>query len=453
MSGSDQPVPRIAVVDDEEIVRREIQRGLARENLAVEVFADGESALERLAAAGFDVVVSDLRLPGIDGLEILRAVQRTAPATEVIIMTAFSSVDTAIEAIQAGAFHYVTKPVKIAELRALVRRALDKVFLMREKEALKQALFAHSRPVQMVGHSAAIEEVLRLIDKVAPLDCNVLIQGESGTGKEMIARALHDRGPRRRGPFVSFNCGGFTEEVITNELFGHEKGAFTGASETKIGLLEAANGGSILLDEIEEMPISMQVKLLRFVEERTLMRVGGVKPVPVDLRLIAAGNRDLKELVKRQAFREDLYYRLNVVVIDVPPLRERLDDVPLLIGHFLEKHGRALGKEIAGVSQQVLEILSHYPFPGNVRELENIVERAVALSEGPEICVRDLPSDLRELSMVSVQRKSWPSLQENERDYIRAVLAQTNHNRSRAADILGVPRTTLWRKMKRYGLD
>ena len=375
------------------------------------------------------------------------------PHCEVILITAHGSVDSAIEAIRAGAFHYVAKPVKMADLRLLVKRALEKVTLVREKEALKEALFSQNRPAEIIGNSKAMLNVFRLIEKVAPLDSNVLIQGESGTGKEMIARAIHQRSGRRQEPYVSFNCGGFTEELITNELFGHEKGAFTGATETKIGLIEAAHRGTIFLDEIGEMPASMQVKLLRFVEERTLLRVGGVKPLPIDVRLIAASNQDLKEMVKAHSFREDLYYRLNVVMIPLPPLRARPDDIPLLIRCFLEKYSRAFGKEVKGVSSEVLDILSRYPFPGNVRELENIVERAVALSDEPEISASDLPSDLRELSMRSIEAAPRLTLEEMERKYIQDVLVKTSHRKSLAAEILGLPRTTLWRKMKQHGLE
>ena len=443
---------RIAVIDDEPIVGREVKRGLSKEPYVVETFLDGESALQRLERVSFDLVLCDLRLSGVSGLDVLKAVRKRCPWTEVILITAYSSVDSAIEAIRAGAFHYVLKPIKMAELRLLVRRALDKVMLVKEKDALKEALFYQRRPAAIIGNSKTMLEVFRLIDKVAPLDCNVLVCGESGTGKEMVARALHQRGSRADKPFVSFNCGGFTEELITNELFGHEKGAFTGATETKVGLLEAANNGTIFLDEIGEMPLSMQVKLLRFVEERSFLRVGGVKPIAVDVRLIAASNRDLKELVAAGAFREDLYYRLNVVMIPLPPLRARSDDIPLLIRHFLDKYSQTFGKEIEGVSSEVLEILSRYPFPGNVRELENIIERAVALTDDTELSTRDLPSDLRELSISSLDPQACLSLEEKEKQYITEVLIKTNHNKSLAAEILGLPRTTLWRKMKRYHL-
>jgi len=445
---------RIAVIDDEPIISREIKRGLSKEpHYEVETFLDGESALQRLEQMGFDLILCDLRLPAMSGLDVLHTARKRLHHCEVILITAHGSVDSAIDAIRAGAFHYVTKPVKMADLRLLVKRALEKVTLVREKEALKEALFSQNRPAEIIGNSKAMLSVFRLVEKVAPLDSNVLIQGESGTGKEMIARALHQRSGRRQQPYVSFNCGGFTEELITNELFGHEKGAFTGATETKIGLLEAAHRGTIFLDEIGEMPATMQVKLLRFVEERTLLRVGGVKPLPIDVRLIAASNQDLKELVKAHTFREDLYYRLNVVMIPLPPLRARPDDIPLLIRNFLEKYSRAFGKEVKGVSSEVLDILSRYPFPGNVRELENIIERAVALSDEPEISARDLPSDLRELSMRSIEAAPRLTLEEMERKYIQEVLIKTNYRKSLAAEILGLPRTTLWRKMKQHGLE
>jgi two-component system response regulator AtoC len=444
--------PRIAVIDDEPIASREIKRGIEKDQYLVETFMDGESALKRLSQVPFDLVLCDLMLPGQSGLEVLKEIKGSHPQTEVIIITAYSTVDTAIEAIRAGAFHYITKPVKMNELRALASRALEKVSLVREKEALREALFSQSRDRDLIGHSRAIEEVGQLVEKVAPLACNVLIQGESGTGKEIVARALHSKGPRRDNPFVSFNCGGFTEELIANELFGHEKGAFTGAVDRKIGLLEAAQKGTIFLDEIGEMPLSMQVKLLRFVQERSLLRVGGIKPIPVDVRLIAASNQDLRKAIKNKRFREDLYYRLNVVLITLPPLRARRDDVPLLIHHFLAKCGQAFGKKVTDVDPETLEILLNYPYPGNVRELRNIVERAVALTDKETIRPQDLPSDLQRLSMRSLETQAWPSLEEREREYIQQVLVKTNYKKKVAAEILKIPRTTLWRKMKRLGL-
>jgi DNA-binding NtrC family response regulator len=444
--------PRVAVIDDEPVTCREIKRWLEKDHTIVETFLEGKPAVRRMGQAPFDLVLCDLRLPDQSGLEVLAQIKARDPQTEVIIITAYSSVETAVEAIKAGAFHYVTKPVKGAEVRSLANRALEKVRLVREKEALKEALFAQGSRTEIIGHSKPMQEVFRLVGKVSPLTCNVLIEGESGTGKELVARAVHSRGPRRDNPFVSFNCGGFTEDLITNELFGHERGAFTGATERKIGLLEAAHGGTIFLDEIGEMPSSMQVKLLRFVQERTLIRVGGVKPVAVDVRLISASNQDLKEAVKLKKFRQDLYYRLNVVKIPLPPLRSKKDDIPLLAHHFLAKYSQAFGKKISGLKQETLDILLQYPFPGNVRELENITERAVALAEGPFLRPQDLPPDLQQFSISSMDVPTWPSMEEKEREYIQLVLTKTNYNRGLAAQILKIPRTTLWRKMKRLGL-
>ncbi|MBW1735476.1 MAG: sigma-54-dependent Fis family transcriptional regulator [Deltaproteobacteria bacterium] len=444
---------RVAVVDDEPVAAREIRRGMEKDHCLVETFGDGESFLLRCRETSFDLVICDLRLPGIDGLAVLREIKTFRPATEVIIVTAYSTVDTAVEAIKSGAFHYVTKPLRMAELRALASRALERAQLVREKEALKSALFTHRHGRRLVGSSRLMQEVRGLIRKVSSLNCNVLIQGESGTGKEIVARALHLEGTRKDHPFISFNCGGFTEDLIANELFGHEKGAFTGAMETKIGLLEAAHKGTIFLDEIGAMPPSMQVKLLRFVQERTLLRVGGIKPIPVDVRLVAASNQDLRKAVENGKFREDLYYRLKVVVIPLPPLRQRKEDIPLLIRHFLKKYCRLFGKEVRGLDPEALQVLQHYPFPGNVRELENIVERAVALADSDTIGTRDLPSDLQRLSISSLEEQEWPSLEDREREYIRRVLIKTGYRKQEAAKILKVPRTTLWRKMKRLGLE
>ncbi len=444
--------PRVAVIDDEPVACREIKRWLEKDRYTVETFLEGKPAVTRMHQAGFDLVLCDLRLPDQSGLEVLTQIKARDPQTEVIIITAYSSVETAVEAIKAGAFHYVTKPVRGAEIRSLANRALEKIRLVREKEELKEALFAQGSGAQIVGHSKPMQEVFRLVEKVSPLTCNVLIEGESGTGKELVARAVHARGPRRDKPFVSFNCGGFTDELIANELFGHERGAFTGATERKVGLLEAAHKGTIFLDEIGEMPPSMQVKLLRFIQERTLIRVGGVKPVAVDVRLISASNQDLKEAVKQKKFRQDLYYRLNVVRVPLPPLRSKKEDIPLLAHHFLAKYSRTFGKKVTGVKQETMDILLQYPFPGNVRELENIVERAVALAEESVLRPQDLPPDLQQFSISSMDVPAWPSMEEKEREYIQLVLAKTNYNKGLAAQILKIPRTTLWRKMKRLGL-
>jgi len=442
----------LAVVDDEAITAREIKRHFSKALWHVDVFSDGESFVQQNGTEPFDVVLCDLRLPGMSGLDVLNQVKQTAPNCEVIIMTGYGAVDTAISAIKKGAFHYITKPFKTAELKSLVLRALEKVTLVKEKESLKKALFSKHSFIDLVGSSRAVSEVKKIIRKVAPLNCNILIQGESGTGKEIVARILHKQSPRNNGPFVSFNCGGFTEDLIANELFGHEKGAFTGAVDTRIGLIESSHEGTIFLDEIGEMPPTMQVKLLRFVQERKLNRVGGIRPVAVDTRLIAATNQDLKELVTVKQFREDLYYRLNVVLITLPPLRMRKDDIPLLIRHFLSRYNTGFCKAIKGVDNETLEILTHYPFPGNVRELQNIIERTVALCDDHIIRPKDLPPDLQRLDIDSFEEGQPLSLEEIEKEHIQQVLRQTNFQRARTAEILKIPRTTLWRKMKRYKL-
>ncbi len=445
--------PRVAVIDDEMISRREIKRGLEREGYLVETFADGTSALRQIEQNAFDLIICDLKLPDISGMDILKRACEVSHRTEVIMITGFSSIESAIEAIRSGAFHYVTKPLKMAELRALASQALTKVKLKIEKEALEKELFSGPRNYQIIGHSKAIEQVRQMIKKVAPLSCNVLIQGESGTGKELVARALHCGSKRRNNPFISFNCGSFAEELIANELFGHEKGAFTGAIETKLGLLESAHKGTIFLDEIGTMPMSMQIKLLRFVQERTILRVGGIKPIAVDVRLIAASNQDLNRAVVNKKFRQDLYYRLKVVLITLPPLRSRLEDIPVLVNHFITRYSHAFGKHVTGVSPGVLDILCNYPFPGNIRELEHIIESAVALAEDTVIRRADLPPDIQNLSFNNLQQQKWPSLEEYEKDYIQKVLVKTGYKKQAAARILKIPRTTLWRKLKRFNLQ
>ncbi|WP_457551761.1 sigma-54-dependent transcriptional regulator [Desulfobacula sp.] len=445
---------RVAVIDDEPIACREIKKGLARRtDFEIEIFLDGESALKKMEANPFDLVLCDLKLPGMDGMRVLKILKNRFPQTQLILVTGYGSMDTAIRAIQAGAFYFIVKPVNMDELTSLSKRALETVQLVKETQVLKKKLFNQSRQQYLIGHSPAIQDILTLIKKVCSLNCNVLVQGESGTGKELVARALHFLGIRREEPFIAFSCGGFTDELIANELFGHEKGAFTGAVDTKVGLLESADKGTLFLDEIGLMPLNMQMKLLRFVQERSLLRVGGVKPFPVDVRLIAAGNHDLKEEIRQKNFREDLYYRLKVVTINIPPLRDRKEDIPLLVQYFLERYNRMFNKQVHFVDPKVMAVLQQYPFPGNVRELENIIERGVALSDKPVIRVLDLPDDLQELSFTSFEDTEWKSLEDMEKEYLQKVLHQTNCNKGRTCDILKIPRTTLWRKMKRFNLD
>ncbi|MDP3480395.1 MAG: sigma-54 dependent transcriptional regulator [Desulfoprunum sp.] len=444
---------RLAIVDDEEIVCRRLSQALLREGYEVESFIMGRSFLERMLQQPFDIVFLDMRLPDLDGLEILSRIKTLRMETEVIIITGHKSVETAVEAIQKGAYHYIAKPVNLTEIRLLAKGAHDKIAMRLENLRLREALRSDSGLTSIIGNSPAIQELFALIRKVAPVDCNVLVQGGSGTGKALVARAIHQLSSKKDHPFVAFNCGGFTDELINSELFGHERGAFTGATATKIGLLESASGGTVFLDEIGEMPLAMQVKLLHVIQERQIFRVGGTKPITLDIRIIAATNKDLKHEVEIGAFREDLFFRLNVVSIALPLLADRREDIPLLLRHFIEKYSLAFHKKVSGIGPQALQILLNYSYPGNVRELENIVERAVALTDDEELGPNDLPKDLQKLEFDTLEGDGLHSLEEMERRYIMKVLESTEYNKKVAAQILGVPRTTLWRKIKMFGLE
>jgi two-component system response regulator AtoC len=443
---------KLAIVDDEEIVCRRLGQALMREGFEVEAFIMGRSFLERMMQQSFDIVFLDMRLPDLDGLDVLSRIKSFRPETEVIIITGHKSVETAIEAIQKGAYHYISKPVNHSEIRLLAKSAQDKISMRLENLRLREALKGNSGLTSIIGNSPVIQELFAMIHKVAPVDCNVLIQGGSGTGKALVASAIHQLSPRMDRPFVAFNCGSFADELINSELFGYERGAFTGATATKVGLLESAAGGTIFLDEIGEMPLTMQVKLLHVIQERKIFRVGGTQPIDLDIRIIAASNKDLKHEVELATFREDLFFRLNVVTIALPLLSDRREDIPLLIRHFIEKYSLAFHKQVIGIQQQALQILVNYSYPGNVRELENIVERAVALTDSDEITAQDLPKDLQKLEFDTLEGNGLHSLEEIERLYIVKVLENTGYNKGLAARILDIPRTTLWRKMKAFGL-
>jgi two-component system response regulator AtoC len=441
---------RIAVVDDEEIVRKRLKTTLEKEGHRVETFLSGEIFLGGLDKSRFDLVFLDVVLPGMGGMEVLKLIKGRAPEAEVILITGQASLDAAVEAVKLGAFHYVSKPLKLEEIRHLTQRALEHKRLLEENRRLKARLEPLEGWGEMIGVSPKMQEVFQVIRKVAPLDCNVLIRGDSGTGKELVARSIHLESSRRDRPFVAFNCGGFTEELIASELFGYERGAFTGATATKIGLLEAAQRGTIFMDEIGDMPPSMQGKLLRVIQEKRIFRVGSSRPIQLDLRFIAATNKNLKQEVQAGNFREDLYFRLNVVQIALPGLSERPEDVPLLIQYFITRYSKKFSKKIKGLDPQAREILLSYAFPGNVRELQNLLERAVALAEGDTIMAADLPPELQEHRVADAG--PWFTLEDRERDYIRKVLHFTGYNISETARILDLPRTTLWRKMKKYEL-
>jgi two-component system response regulator AtoC len=441
---------RIAVVDDEVIVQKRLQQALAKEGHSVSTFSSGEEFLPELPASPFDLVFLDVILPGLNGMEVLKKIKAGAPETEVILMTGQASLDAAIAAVKLGAFHYLSKPLKLEEIRHLAQKALEHKRLLEENRRLRAKLAPLNGWGEMIGVSPRMKEVFQVIRKVAPLDCNVIIQGESGTGKELVARSIHRESPRRERPFVAFNCGGFTEELIASELFGYERGAFTGAAATKIGILESAHRGTVFMDEIGDMPASMQAKLLRVIQERQVLRVGSHKPIQLDLRFIAASNKDLKREVSEGRFREDLFFRLNVVEITLSPLRERREDIPLLLQYFLAKYRKKFAKKAAAISPEAKQALLNYSYPGNVRELENLVERAVALAEGDSLSLSDFPPDLRPPPRPPF--KQWVTLEEQERDYILRTLDHTRYNIGQTAQILALPRTTLWRKMKKYGL-
>lgn len=442
---------RIAVIDDDKITADRLQEALYNLGYSADVFYDGESFLHSFSISPYDLVITDLKLGKIDGLEVLRQVKVRREASEVVVITGYGSIDTAIDAIRSGAFHYLTKPIRLDEFQNLVKRIIEKIKLENEAQRLRASMTQGTGWGNMIGCSPEMNRVFRLIEKVAPLDCPVLIEGESGTGKELVAQAIHHLNPHRRGPLVSFNCGGFSTELIANELFGHQKGAFTGALTSKAGLLESAEHGTVFLDEIAEMPPEMQVKLLRFLQDKQIYRIGGTTPISLDVRILAASNKDLRQEVEKNRFREDLYFRLNVITISLPRLVDRRGDLGLLINHFLHKVSRAYNKNISGLSPKALEALENYHFPGNVRELENIIARAVALSDTPQIQLSDLPRFLRE--EVSSEPEKLKTLEDLEKDYLRRILKQSRHRRAEAARVLGITRTTLWRKMKKYGLE
>ncbi|MGD2028768.1 MAG: sigma-54 dependent transcriptional regulator [Desulfobacterales bacterium] len=443
---------RIAVIDDEITVCRRLKQALEKDGYEVDAFQKGEAFWRRMVQEPFNIIFLDLKLPDVNGMDVLSQIKKRYDNVEVIIITGYGSIDSAISAIKIGAYHYVTKPFKLDEIRLLTRGAREKIGLREENQRLRQALDGEDILKGFIGTSPAMQEIFTMIKKVAIVNCNILLQGESGTGKELVARSIHRLSPRKNRPFISFNCGGFTEELICNELFGHEKGAFTGASVTKIGLIESADGGTLFLDEIGEMPLSMQVKVLHVIQEKQILRLGGTAPVNLDIRLIAASNKDIKKATTEGSFREDLFYRLNVVTLRIPRLCERKDDIPMLVSHFIEKYSRPFEKKIRGISSDTLEILMHYNYPGNVRELENIIQRSVALAETEVIRIGDLPQDLQKLEFNTFEGEGLLALEEVEKHHIAKVLNKTGYNKNLSSKILNLPRTTLWRKMKKYGL-
>ena len=448
--------PQALVVDDEPIARENLAHVLSRQGLEVATAPDGRAALAELEKREFDLVLTDLMMEGVDGFAVLRRAKELSPDTEVLVITGHPTVDTAVEAMRLGAYHYLAKPIELAEARVLVDKAMEKRRLSLEVRELREQVAAQSGPLPLLGASPAMEELKRTIARVAAADSTVLILGETGTGKELVARTLHALGRRASKRFLAINCGAFNEELLENELFGHEAGAFSGATKQKKGLFEAADAGTLFLDEVGEMSLAMQVKLLRAIQERTIRRVGGIADIAVDVRIMAATNKDLKDEVAAGNFRQDLYYRLNVITLYVPPLAERRGDIPLLARHFLDKSARALDRPRLALSPEALAILEKYPYPGNVRELENILERAAVMADGPTVDPGHLPPDLA--CSLAVQRVAPASdepvtLEENERRHIAWVLDHCAGNKTQTARTLGIDRASLWRKLKRFGLE
>ncbi|HHL39481.1 MAG TPA: sigma-54-dependent Fis family transcriptional regulator [Deltaproteobacteria bacterium] len=390
------PKERIIVVDDEKSMRDFLEIMLKKEGYEVRTFDSGAAALDHFRTRRADVVITDLKMPGMSGVELLKGLKELDPQVLVIMITAYASVDNAIEAMKSGAYDYFTKPFNVDEIKLLIDKALRYRDLEKENRLLKKDLKERFGFASMVGTSPRMKDVYSLITSVAPTKTNVFITGESGTGKELAARAIHYESPRRDKPFVAVNCGAIPENLLESELFGHQKGAFTGAAANKPGLAEMADGGTLFLDEVTELPLHLQVKLLRFIQERVVRRVGGTEDIAVDIRVISASNRDPAREVAEGRFRQDLYYRLNVITVNMPPLRERREDIPLLARHFVDKYARELDKAVTGISEEALELLSRHDYAGNVRELENIIERAVALETGGSVTAASLPPSLRE---------------------------------------------------------
>jgi len=447
------------VVDDEENIRLVLKTFLRRQGYEVEVAGNGEEALAMVETFGPDFILTDVRMPKLGGLDLLSTLKAKGDEATVIVMSAYGNVDLALEAMQAGAYDYVQKPFKNEEVLLTLRKAEERERLKRENRALRQEVLKESNFENMLAKSGAMQKVFRTIDKVADFKTTSLITGESGVGKELVARALHYRSDRKDMPFVAVNCGAIPENLLESELFGHKRGAFTDANADRAGLFEQADGGTLFLDEIGELPLPLQVKLLRVLQEETVRRIGDVKDTDIDVRITAATHRDLSAEVEAGRFREDLYYRINVMHIPVPPLRERREDIGLLLDHFIERNNNRLGTSIRGINPEARRILMSYPWPGNVRELENTVERAMVLAESEILSEADLPERIREardpirLQLESGELSIKKTSRIIEEVLIRRALTQTKGNRTRASHLLEISHRALLYKIKDYGID
>lgn len=442
----------VLVVDDEEIACQNLTHVLQREGFQVESASNGDKALRMMEQQKYQLVLTDLRMPGIDGLTLLKTIKERFPETEVIVITAHASTDSAVDAMRAGAFYYVEKPFRLDDVRKVVKEVLEKSFLKTENAQLKSALSKANGRCRIVSTVPIMEDLLVTATQVAPTDCSILIYGETGTGKEVMARHVHDHSRRASGPFIAINCGTLSEELLSNELFGHERGAFTGATTTKGGLLEEAEGGTLFLDEITEMTPAVQVKFLRFLQEKEFYRLGGTTAIKTDIRVIAATNRNPEDCVTEGVLRMDLYFRLNVVNLHIPPLRLRRGDIPVLAMHFLSRAARRMDKQVSEIHPDAFERLLAHTYQGNVRELENLIERGVALANGNIITPDLLPSDVLRTPKLGVEvdtKTPILPLAELERQHILKALEYTQGNRTSAAQLLGINRASLWRKLRR----
>jgi len=436
----------ILIVDDEESVRDSLYNWFIEDGYIVECAENAKVALSILESKNYDIILADLKMPGMDGLEMQRRIKSLNKDSIVIIMTAFASVDSAVRALKDGAYDYVTKPFDPDDLSHLIRNATKQIVLKAENEALKKKVVSLENVDDIIGSSAAMMKVLKEVESVAQSNSSVIIIGESGTGKELIARAIHSNSSRKYFPMVSVHCGALTESLLESELFGHEKGAFTGAMYNRKGRFEMADGGTIFLDEIATISTKMQIELLRVLETKSFMRVGGNKEITSDFRVICATNRDLKKMIENGTFREDLYYRLNVVSITVPPLRDRIEDIPQLVDYFIKKYCTSMSRDIITIDPSALMRLEEFEFPGNVRELENMIERAIVIGNGKEIHLKDLPLGK------DILNSTVESLDDHEKKHILQILNKYNWNISRSAKALKVDRVTLYNKIKKYDL-
>ncbi len=450
------PINSILIVDDETKLLEIYQKTLEKEGYEITVANNGATAISLLKNNLYDLVITDLRMPGVDGLELFRWIVRNNPGTPVIISTAYSTKESAIEALNLGAFQYVEKPVKLDELRLQVRRALAHQKMESENRELKQAVTHQFNIKNIIGNSPSMQEVFTRIQKVAATSTTVLIRGESGTGKELVAQAIHDLSPRKEKPFIRAVCAALPESLLESELFGHVKGSFTGAIQDRVGRFQAADHGTIFLDEIGDIPVSTQIKLLRVLQEREFEKVGDSKTIEVDVRVIAATNQNLEEAIEKKTFREDLYYRLNVVSVYLPPLRARKEDIPLLVDHFMEDISRRQGLERPQLSPEALNTMINYSWPGNIRELENAIEHAMVMGNTKTLLPGDLPITVQSGYVSTESGKlssSGLTLEDMEKQMLISALNQSQHNQSKAAKVLGITRRTLGYRMKKYNIE